>query len=172
MRKKAGDELVKTDSYVVSVDKEDKPYTTLRDMLFQGAVSYYHYQPFIDEVLALEHSIKKTEGGVIKGKVDHPAKGSKDVSDAVCGMVWGIATARAYTSATPVKEGVGDMPDRNIETQLADNLMEGVTGAHDARIKALIPPPQNTPPARSYRGRKIVTKKDWMKDVDFNRHKP
>jgi hypothetical protein len=172
MRRKAGDELVKTDAYVVSVDKDDKAYCALRDMLFQGAISYYHYQPFIDEVLALEHSIKKTDGGAIKGKVDHPVKGSKDVSDALCGMTWGIVTSRAYAPAHPVKEGVGDMPEKNIETQLADNLMEGVVGDHDAKIRALIPPPQNTPPARSYRGRKIVTRRDWMRDVDMNRHRP
>lgn len=172
MKKKAGDELVKTDSYVVSVDRDDKPYTNLRDMLFQGAVSFYHYQPFIDEVLALEHSVKKTDGGVIKGKVDHSPKGSKDISDAVAGMCWGITTSRAFTPATPVKEGVGDLPDKNIERQLADDLMSGVVGTHDAKIRALIPPPQSTPPARSYRGRKIVTKKDWMQDVGFNRHKP
>jgi hypothetical protein len=309
MRRKAGDEVVKIDSYVLSVDKDDKAYCSLRDLLFQGAISYYHYQPFIDEVLALEHSIKKTDGGVIKGKVDHPAKGcfvgetripllngslptiaelegksvwvyssdsngrivpglaqvrktkevtnlvdvvldtgavvrctpdhlfrlrngsyveasllrpgidrlmplvrgvvirdvlpvvlstpvavydlsvdgwsnfalacgvfvhnSKDVSDAVCGMVWGIVTSKAYAPAHPVRDGIGDIPDNNIETQLADNLMEGVVGAHDAKIRALIPPPQVTLPARSVRGRKIATRTDWQASIPgFNRHRP
>lgn len=170
-RTKPGDELVKTDSFVVSVDKEDKPYRALRDVLFQGAMSYYLYQPFVDEVLALEHTTKKAESGVVKGKVDHPPKGSKDVADAVCGMNWGIMTARAFAPSTPVRESQGDMPRPNVETQLNENVVSDY-GPDAQRIRALIPPPKATAPARSYRHRKISTRSNWQADIDgFNRHR-
>ena len=50
----------------------------------------YEYQPYIDEVLDLERNVKPNR----QNKVDHPqkaskgGKGSKDVSDAVAGVVW------------------------------------------------------------------------------------
>lgn len=71
----------------LSVDRDDEAYLSLRSALFDRRIAYYEYSPFIDEVLDLERDMKKR-------KVDHPAKatkggkGSKDVSDAVAGVVW------------------------------------------------------------------------------------
>lgn len=169
IRKRAGDELVKVESYVVSVDKGDAPYRMLRDMLAVNALSYYLYQPFVDEVLELEHTTTITEGGLIKGRVDHPPKGSKDVTDAVCGMVWGIATSRAWPTQTPVKEIIGDAPKSDIETQLQRDVVADY-GPDADRVQAVLPPPVPTPQARSIRNRKLPTK-NWQSGLDgFNRH--
>jgi hypothetical protein len=71
----------------LSVDKDDEAYVTLRSALFDRRLLYYEYGPFIDEVLDLERDAKER-------KVDHPVRsskggrGSKDVSDAVAGVVW------------------------------------------------------------------------------------
>ena len=71
----------------LSVDRDDEAYVTLRSALFDRRVLYYEYTPFIDEVLDLERDAKER-------KVDHPVRsskggrGSKDVSDAVAGVVW------------------------------------------------------------------------------------
>ena len=71
----------------LSVDKDDEAYVTLRGALFDRRLIYYEYAPFIDEVLDLERDSKER-------KVDHPVRsskggrGSKDVSDAVAGVVW------------------------------------------------------------------------------------
>lgn len=71
----------------LSVDRDDEAYVTLRSALFDRRVLYYEYGPFIDEVLDLERDAKER-------KVDHPVRsskggrGSKDVSDAVAGVVW------------------------------------------------------------------------------------
>lgn len=71
----------------LSVDRDDEAYVTLRGALFDRRLIYYEYGPFIDEVLDLERDAKER-------KVDHPVRsskggrGSKDVSDAVAGVVW------------------------------------------------------------------------------------
>lgn len=70
-----------------SVDKDDEAYLSLRSAFFDRRISTYSYKPFEDEVLDLQRDMKKR-------KVDHPQrasngqKGSKDVSDAVAGVVW------------------------------------------------------------------------------------
>lgn len=69
-----------------SVDKKEDAYLSLRSALFDRRIAMYAYEPFQDEVLDLERDMKKR-------KVDHPTKatkggkGSKDVSDAVAGVV-------------------------------------------------------------------------------------
>lgn len=78
---------------IQSMDITDEPYSALKSALFERRTSMYRYDPFIDEVLALEHIIRESKAKN-KGKVDHPAqlpdgsKGSKDVADAVCGAVF------------------------------------------------------------------------------------
>jgi hypothetical protein len=64
----------------LSVDKDLNAYETLKEMIYSGRCKYYKYEPFIMEMKRLE---------LVKGKkVDHPAKGSKDVTDAVAGAVF------------------------------------------------------------------------------------
>jgi hypothetical protein len=173
--KKSADEVVKLESYVQSVDREDTQYRLLRDMLHANAVSYYHYQPVIDEVLDLEHDIRKTAEGRIKGKVDHPEGGSKDVADALCGMVWGVATAKTQGGSEPTEDTIGDgPPDKlDLEAQLNADIVSDYADA--SRIKALIPHPTPVPPPRPIkRGRKILTKKDWQRELGrdgFGRHR-
>jgi hypothetical protein len=71
----------------LSVDRTDEAYINLRSALFDRRIAYYDYPPFITELLDLERDIKRQ-------KVDHPTrssaggKGSKDIADAVAGVVW------------------------------------------------------------------------------------
>lgn len=73
-----------------SVDRKEDAYLSLRSAHFDRRISMYEYGPYIDEVLDLER-LTKPNG---RNKVDHPkkaakgGKGSKDVSDAVAGVVW------------------------------------------------------------------------------------
>lgn len=68
----------------ISVDKDLEAYDTFKEQLYQHKVRMYKYKPLMDELRRLE---------MVKGKkVDHPPKGSKDVSDAVCGVVYNIVT--------------------------------------------------------------------------------
>jgi hypothetical protein len=95
-----------------SLDRDDVPYLTLRSALFERRLATYHYEPFEQEVLDLERHIKP---GKVNGNVDHPTrastggKGSKDVSDAVCGSVHGCHTFPAAMYTPPEFAGV-EMP--------------------------------------------------------------
>lgn len=67
------------DVALVSVDRTDSAYETLKGLLNEGRVSWYRYEPLLQECRGLE---------LIQGnKVDHRPGGSKDVADAVAGAV-------------------------------------------------------------------------------------
>lgn len=170
-KKNVGDELVKVESYVLSVDRTDKQYRLLRDMLFQNAISYYEYKPFIDEVLALEHDVKRTAQGVVLGKVDHPESGSKDCSDAVAGMCWNVATARTGGAQEPVEGMAGDESSpQDIEDSTMASTLHGWRDAD--RVQAIHPSPGPTTSPRTAKGRKIQTRSDWMSELEgFGRHR-
>jgi len=87
---------------VISVDRTTAPYELLKQAIYEGRLKMYHYQPFIDEALSLEYDITK-------GKVDHPLAGSKDVTDAVAGVLEGL-TKRAIQRPLPMSVGSG--PDK------------------------------------------------------------
>ena len=69
----------------LSVDKTKDAYYTLRDAIYDKdsdgnrRLSFYAYDPFIREITNVEDR---------PNKIDHPPKGSKDVSDAVAGVVY------------------------------------------------------------------------------------
>lgn len=67
----------------ISVDKTTEPYDILKSAMYEGRIRYYQYEPFIEE---LENLILDRK----KNKVDHPPKGSKDVADAVAGLLFGL----------------------------------------------------------------------------------
>lgn len=94
---------MKIESGHQSVDKTDEAYKMLRSALFDRRVLTYEYEPFIDEMLDLEHDPKRR-------KVDHPikntrgGKGSKDVSDAAAGVVWLCTTDERARDAVELPE--------------------------------------------------------------------
>lgn len=72
----------KIESDVLSVDKDTVAYEALKEAIYEDRLDYYYYKPFIEECQQLE---------LVDGnKVDHRPKGSKDVSDAVAGVVFNL----------------------------------------------------------------------------------
>lgn len=70
------------DSYVVSADKTEEPYRTMRDLVYESRVTIPHSELLRKEILSLSKR---------NGKIDHPQGGSKDLSDAVaCSLVGAI----------------------------------------------------------------------------------
>lgn len=64
---------------LVSVDRTPEAYETLKALAMEGRLVLYAYEPFLSEAASLE---------VVRGgKIDHPPRGSKDVTDAVAGAV-------------------------------------------------------------------------------------
>ena len=88
---------------LLSVDSTDDAYLSLRSALFDRRIAVYDYTPFVQEMLDLERDTKKR-------KVDHPVRsshdptrrGSKDVTDAVAGVVWHCINDERAEAAAPL----------------------------------------------------------------------
>ena len=80
-------ELAHFKTAYLSVDKTDKPYVSVVNLLNEGRLKMYPYEPLRLEFFSLDHDRAA-------GKVDHPninsdgSRGSKDVADAVVGAVF------------------------------------------------------------------------------------
>jgi hypothetical protein len=87
-------------SEVLSVDRTMDAYDALKSAIYEGRIEFYRYEPFFSELRALEYDR-------VRGKVDHPVAGTKDVADAVAGVVYGLIKG--------VKANALVMPDFDIE---------------------------------------------------------
>lgn len=85
---------------VVSADRSMVPYELLKAALYEDRLLLYPYPPLMDELRRLEHDRKK-------GKVDHPAVGSKDCADAVAGVVYSLSASREAAYANFPTEMMG-----------------------------------------------------------------
>lgn len=74
-------------SKVLSVDKTIEPYMDFRRAIYQGRIALLDHELLATELSQLEHN-------VVKNKVDHPPKGTKDISDAVCGAFYAASRNR------------------------------------------------------------------------------
>jgi len=72
------------DSGTLSMDSSTMPYEMMRSAIYDGRVSMSKHVRLNDELLGLERDLKK-------GKIDHPPRGSKDISDALAGVVFGLS---------------------------------------------------------------------------------
>lgn len=73
---------------LVSVDKDTHPYDVLKTALYDRRVAIPEHPQLLKELLCLERV-------PLKDKVDHPVHGSKDVADALCGVVYGLSLRRS-----------------------------------------------------------------------------
>lgn len=88
-------------SEVISLDRSDAGYTTLRRALYQDRADL----PPND---ILKHELTNLEKDEKSGKVDHPPKGSKDISDAVAGTMLSAITSRPYRTEFYFTDGRGN----------------------------------------------------------------
>jgi len=70
-----------------SVDRDTRAYELLKAGLYDGRVALPEHEKLRRELLCLEFDAEK-------GKVDHPPAGSKDLADAVAGVVAGLCLRR------------------------------------------------------------------------------
>jgi len=78
---------------LISVDKTTAPYDSLKSAIYERRIEFYRYWAFLAELKALEYDR-------VRGKVDHPLAGSKDCSDAVAGVVFGLQESVARLPLT------------------------------------------------------------------------
>jgi hypothetical protein len=72
---------------MVSIDRNIEPYSFLKTAFYQHRVDAPTHKVAQKEIASLEIDQKK-------GKVDHPDNGSKDVADAVAGVIFGLTMRR------------------------------------------------------------------------------
>lgn len=68
-------------SELLSVDRNQECYGSLKDAMYEDRLIMYEYTPLANELVHLEINEKS-------GKVDHPVNNYKDVSDAVAGVCY------------------------------------------------------------------------------------
>ncbi len=81
----------------LSVDRTDEAYLTLVNLIGEGRLKTYDYEPFRSELFNLLHFRAQR-------KVDHPANGTKDVTDAVCGAVFNAVTVGGQLAGSVVRD--------------------------------------------------------------------
>lgn len=75
-----------------SMDTSDDPYHYVRGALYDGRLDMPTHDHCLTELRSLEKDMKT-------GKIDHPPNGTKDVSDALAGVVWGLTNRREIWNA-------------------------------------------------------------------------
>jgi hypothetical protein len=87
-----------------SLDTTLVPYTFLKRAIYDGRLVADEHPRLQRELVSLEYLAKKD-------KVDHPKNGSKDVADAVAGVVYGLTMRREVWSLfkVPVTESINQL---------------------------------------------------------------
>jgi hypothetical protein len=70
-----------------SIDESTNPYDFVKNALYDRRISMPKHVVCERELISLERDVKKN-------KIDHPPHGSKDVSDALAGVVFGLTMRR------------------------------------------------------------------------------
>lgn len=73
----------------ISMDKTTEPYETFRGALYEGRIKCV-YHPKV------EIELNELERDYIRGKIDHPPTGSKDVADALGSMIYNMHIDPCY----------------------------------------------------------------------------
>lgn len=94
------------------MDKTNVPYEMLKNALYDNRVLLPHHEKLLHELKTLEKDAKT-------GKIDHLSTSSKDISDALAGVVYGLTMRREIW----VSHGVSLMsiPTSLQETMKSDN---------------------------------------------------
>lgn len=95
-------------SQIISVDTKEEPYEFLRDALYTDRVNMTDHELLRLELVQLEHLKEKK-------KIDHPAKGSKDVSDGLAGSIYAAGKARTERAKTGAMKVGGERFERKPE---------------------------------------------------------
>jgi len=93
----------------LSVDKPMDAYDTLKAAIYEGRVRFYKYEPLLEEL----RTIQKDN---IRNKVDHPRGKTKDLADALAGIVFTLST-RYYGSPMGVIKGISNYSDPVLDEQ-------------------------------------------------------
>jgi len=97
----------------LSVNTKIEPYNRLKMALYESRVIGYEHDTLIKELKGLEKNKKK-------GKVDHRKKGSKDVSDALAGVIYSCETRVISEPVAPSLGMVESPVDEEVKRKQAE----------------------------------------------------
>lgn len=155
MLRKAG---IRTEQ--VSVDKNTQAYDTFKGLLLEDRLDYYYDELLFRELEALE---------LIRGvKVDHPRGGSKDVSDAAAGCVFGAAQhmdqmPRLPDVYTNVDAGAGTVT--GIDAATGEEVTIPIQTYVNEPPDVLERSAQSPAPPATASDAQLVAMYPWMKDI-------
>lgn len=101
------------DTKLLSLDRTDVPYLTLRSGINDLRVRLFKQRQFLVEAEQLLHM---STGATNKGKVDHPPEGSKDTTDGVAGAYFNAVTDDENNPVTEGSQHPGMHPDSVMAT--------------------------------------------------------
>lgn len=118
----------------LSVDKNTLPYEDLREAIYDERLEFPPYITYINKgddntvEIAIKELMELSSDGK---KVDHPANGSKDVADAIAGVVSKLTGDRRY------RHGSGSSVDRSGYSGHTSKTNEGVSEGFSELIDAV-----------------------------------
>lgn len=103
----------------ISVDRSEEPYIGLKNILYDQRIELIKNDVRDLELIKLQR---------LNGKIDHPANGSKDISDALCGACWTLTTEHAVSPPPPssVIGAISSVNRPRSETPTLGNMFPGI----------------------------------------------
>lgn len=132
---------------LTSMDRDNRAYDFTKTAFYEGRVRAPYHAHCLKEFASLEKDPKT-------GKIDHPTKGSKDCSDALSGVVYGLTTRREIW----VEHGVP------INTMIEQT--------REAQVQSERPPDRVVMPVDQYRPEPPVPPQDWKNPRPLHRGTP
>lgn len=126
---------------IISIDRTVLPYHDLREAIYEGRIEFPKYMIKLrhDDTELTEIALKELSELVDNGnKVDHPFGGSKDVADAMAGVVYSLMGDRSYHKGR-VRSGFVQSDQRNGPPSGYTRIEHPAIGATDA-MRAPLPP--------------------------------
>lgn len=135
-------------SDIISIDRQKLPYEDLREAIYEGRIAFPEYMVRLrpDDVelteIVVTELMELSDAG---NKIDHPEGGSKDVADAMAGVVYTLMGDRSY--------------HKNAVRQLSQSAQQAQEGYRVPRpsqmgpgdIHAPIPPSAPVAPTHAWR---------------------
>ena len=120
------------DSERMSLDgpKQDKKYLLLKTYVLEQRISFPDYPLLTKELEMLEHNR-------LKNKVDHPKNASKDVADAVCGVVNNIADPKTSSLVMNPAADMSIAVLKNAKGMQGSSMRELLRFVHDNQNESI-----------------------------------
>lgn len=136
-------------SEIISVDRQKLPYEDLREAIYEGRLAFPEYMIRLrpDDVELTEIAVTELMELSDEGnKIDHPEGGSKDVADAMAGVVYTLMGDRSYH-----KNAVRHLSESAQRPQAEGYRVPRPSQMGPGDIHAPLPPNAPTAPSHAWR---------------------